>query len=463
MTARFLPNIFLFTLDTLRRDSTTVYDPSLRTTPFLAELAHECVVFDDAISSSCWTLPSHASLFTGRYPSFHGATKRCWYLSEEIQTLPQVLNEAGYQTAGFTGGPYLNWVFGIDRGFEYYENCLGRRPSSLGQRLRSLIPTFPRKRMPVHEEIARRAKRRVRKVTAEHLNTRFRRWMDRRHDPQRPLFAFINYFDPHAPWLRRNNEFTPLFSERLKQYRNPLTRILRDDIPLDPAIRKYIVQLYRNEVLYMDSHLAEMIEFLKTRKLYEDSIVVILSDHGEMFGEHNLMDHIMLYEPVIRIPMLFRLPGALLGGKRIPHSVQNIDVFSTLLSTLGIPVAQEIQGEDLTGLMQHDIPLRRPYAISEFYPDESIAQHNSRFKGDFIACIDTPWKYIHNSSRSDELYHRHRDPSEQQNLIDSTVPPSDLQEKLLVELKSRVNSEVVTKEVEVDEVVRRRLQDLGYL
>ena len=160
MTAGSLPNILLITLDTLRRDSTTVYDPSLRTTPFLAELSQECVIFDDTISSSCWTLPSHASLFTGRYPSFHGATKRYWYLSDEIPTLPQMLNEIGYQTAGFTGGPYLNWAFSIDRGFEYYENCLQRRPSPLGQRLRSLTRRSTGKRMPVHEEVARRAKRR---------------------------------------------------------------------------------------------------------------------------------------------------------------------------------------------------------------------------------------------------------------------------------------------------------------
>ena len=461
MSERPLPHIIILTLDALRRDSTSLYEPSLRTTPFLAGLEEECVVFDDAISASCWTLPSHSSLFTGLYPSFHGATKRHWRLTKDRPTLAQLLSRAGYQTAGFTGGPYLHWAFGVDRGFEHYANCLERRPGRFGLRLRSLWPSLGGRRKPIQAELLQRART---KVTAKDLNAEFAAWLDRGYDDRRPLFAFINYFDPHRPWLARNNEFTPQYCKDYETYGSRLLQVLHKEIPLDPEATDYLVQLYRNEILYLDNHLSELFRLLKDRGLYDDSVVIILSDHGEMLGEHNLWDHIMLYEPVVRIPMLMKLPNSHLGGKRIPQLVQNVDVMPTLLSMIGIPSPGEVQGETLAELINDDVRLARAYALSEFYPDAKTADtYGSRFRGEFIAYIEGAWKYIYNSSAPDELYDRDNDPFEENNLIDSALVPSSVRDGLLARLRGNVNWELAARDVEIDQDLLNRLEGLGYV
>jgi arylsulfatase A-like enzyme len=461
MTHEPLPDIIVLTLDALRRDSLSVYAPSLGTTPFLAGLAQECVVFDDAISASCWTLPSHCSLFTGLYPSFHGATKRHWLLAKDRPTLAQVLSRAGYQTAGFTGGPYLHWAFGVDRGFEHYANCLERRPGRFGLVPRSFLRRLGRRRGPIEDELLQRA---VTKVTAKDLNAEFAAWLDRGYDDRRPLFAFINYFDSHRPWLARDNEFTPRHCKDYEEYGSRLTQVLREEVPLDPEATDDLVQLYRNEILYLDNHLSELFRLLKDRGLYNDSVIIILSDHGEMLGEHNMWDHIMLYEPAVRIPMLMKLPNSHLGGKRIPQLVQNVDVMPTLLSIIGIASPGEIQGESLAGLINDDIPLKRPYALSEFYPDERTAQtYGPRFQGDFIAYVERPWKYVYSSTRTHELYHCENDPFEEHNLIDSCLVPERVRADLLAKLRSSVNPRLIAGVSKVDADVLSRLRGLGYV
>jgi arylsulfatase A-like enzyme len=315
------PNVLLLVLDTVRALSMSVYGHQRPTTPFLAELAAQGVRFDRAIASAPWTLPSHATLFTGRYPNELSAT---WSvpLDGRYPTLAEQLSARGYATAGVVANlRYTSYEFGLDRGFAYYRDydvSLSEmwRTSALSRELIMGIA----KRVDGEPGLGRQ--------WAPRINERFLHWIDRR--PQgRPYFAFLNYYDAHAPYA------PPAPYDTLYLGRRPSRR--------DPAIDSITPQqlsdleaAYDASIARLDAGLRSLFHELDQRGALRNTLVIVTSDHGEEFNEHGVMSHgSSLYFPSVHVPLLMTWPEGLPAGRVVVAPVTLRDVPATILAFAG--------------------------------------------------------------------------------------------------------------------------------
>ena len=281
-------NVVLITLDTTRPDHLGVYGYERATSPTLDMLAAESQVFDNAYSTSSWTLPAHASLFTGMLPTSHGADKdpdgalvlsaavetpESWKIyranapRDDVQTLAEVLKGAGYATGAVVGGPWMKRVFGLGRGFDSYDD----------------------------ENVVADGR------AAGEVTERARTWL---RAQKTPFFLFLNYFDPHTPYTAP----TPYVKRVLGA--EPFSR--------DASQDQKALLLYDAEIRYTDDQIALLFLELRRLGLYDSSWIVVTADHGELFGEHDRHGHgVTLDQEVVRIPLIVKPPlGVGTAGRR---------------------------------------------------------------------------------------------------------------------------------------------------
>lgn len=308
-------NVILITLDTTRADFCSLYGHEDRTTPTLEALAESSVVFDAAIAPSTWTLPSHASLWTGLYPRVHGSISSLCSngdeygrpLRKDLPTLPGLLHAAGYQTAGFIGGPFLHRGLGFAEGFEQYDDRL----DPLG-------------------------------LPADEVNRRALRWLDDARDAGRPLFLFVNYYDPHRAYDPPRSLQYP-FGEGEPDCVGPLPKDFdaatsgQLHSPLEVRCARL---LYSKEIYAMDHALEALLAELDRRGELHDAFIAIVGDHGEAFGEHEMWTHGGPgYLHQRRVPMLLaRRGGATTHAERIREPVSIVRLPRTLLESVGVAV-----------------------------------------------------------------------------------------------------------------------------
>ena len=311
-----LPDVVLISLDTVRRDQLTPYSPSLPTTPMLAALAREALVFDEAISTSSWTIGSHSNLFTGRFlPDSLGYQSR---VEPEEFTLPEILAASGYRTFGVSGGPYTDPRWGLHQGFDEYVASAER-------------------------ENARAA------------TTRAIDWMSQAGAA--PVFVFLNFFDAHEPLalsddVRRATGVSadipgPLWSE-LDTGRRPVTS----------GIRAQLTAAYRAELTAIDLQLQRLTDYLKRSGRWDRTLLIIWSDHGQLLGERGYVGHAFtLDEELLRIPLMIKPPmGSALGPGSYRGLIQGDDLFPLTQALAGLPSADG--AAILTALSRHT-PVRR--------------------------------------------------------------------------------------------------------
>lgn len=435
---RARPNILLITLDTTRPDHLSCYGHTRRTSPHLDELAEQGVLFTNAVSTTSWTLPSHASLFTGKFPSSHGATQdeegnlilanaiespeifkylRARGLARDEKTLAGILSEEGYRTGGVAAGPWMKKMFGLDVGFDFYDD----------------------------RNITEQNGRRAEDVTDVALD-----WLDGRDD--RPFFLFLNYFDAHLPYeppLEAAREFMPADQ-------------ITDDgilVPESPEeLNELRKVLYDAEILAMDQEIGRLFDGLKERGWFEETWIVVTADHGELIGEHGQLGHgFCLFEEEIRIPLIIKDPGREVAGpsgprgSEDPSPVQLPDLFALLLEGLGIELPEGIQG-------------RSPPSVGHPIYAESYLNPPVFVFGDWRAIYDDGYKYIWNSQGNDLLFHLDSDPKELRNLV------SEDKERVRA-LRSKIEGFVGSfpppgdpgPPRSIDEKTLRTLQNVGYL
>jgi arylsulfatase A-like enzyme len=313
------PNVLLVTLDTTRAGHLGAYRYDRDTSPNLDRLALEGRVYERAYSTCSWTLPAHASLFTGRFPSSHGATHdpagslilaeevpdqspalRANPLDASLTTLAERLTAAGYRTGAVVAGPWLLRVFGLGRGFEHYDDA--GADSSAGRR-------------------------------AQDVSDAALAWIER-HAAE-PFFLFLNYFDPHSP------------------YQDPdgLDRMFepRPGVP-QAAGAERLPERYDGEIRYMDLHLGRVLDRLRELELYDVSWIVVTGDHGEMLGEHDLHGHgAGLWEQELRVPLIVKPPADRADPGRSRQPVQIVDVMPLILDQLGLEIPDQVQGRATPG------------------------------------------------------------------------------------------------------------------
>jgi len=312
---RPIRKIVLISLDTLRADHLGVYGYPRDTSPRLDEFAQQGFVFDRMLAPAPNTPPSQMAMMTSLYPGRHGFTGQGDKLAPGIETLAGRLRAAGLRTAGFVDGGYLNAAFGFDRGFDSYDDQ--------GGGLAGILP-------------------------------RAMRWLDA-HDDE-PFFLFLHTYDIHAPYLSPP-PYAGMFHQR--PYRGDLVptverldALFLEQAALDPEDVQHLIDSYDEGIRYTDAQLGRFLDDLERRGRYDDTLILVTSDHGEEFGEHGSVIHWQLYfQPNLRIPLIVRPPGSVEGPLRIADPAELIDILPTLLALAETDPLAAAQGRSLLPAM----------------------------------------------------------------------------------------------------------------
>lgn len=319
---RGVPNVLVLILDTVRASSTSLHGYTRSTTPNLDEIAREGAMFEWAIAPSSWTLPSHAAMFTGRHASTLSASWRK-PLDETHPTVAEAFRAAGYATGAFVANPfYTHHESGLERGFDVlrdfrrtwlqalWSTTLGQTPflnAVLWDRTPAALFAALKKfdlRVPAEPQFDRR--------WSPEVIDEFLRWQAEMGP--RPFFAFLNLFDAHDP------------------YEPP--RPVRNRFSASPTKQ----DLYDAGIAYMDGALGRLFDTLRERGIMDRTLIVVTSDHGEQFGEHDLRNHgNSLYLPAVHVPLVIRYPSRVEPGTRVTQAVSLTDLAVTLVDGAGLP------------------------------------------------------------------------------------------------------------------------------
>jgi arylsulfatase A-like enzyme len=389
--------------DTTRADHLSSYGYSRNTTPNVDQLAQRGVLFENAVSSSNWTLPAMASVFTSLLPHQHGAGVERPF-GNGPRTMAEILQAGGYETAGFNANATYGAIpWGLARGFETYidsTTTLGYsfHASRMGQ---DVIEPYTEKWSHLN---------RFSEFTAHQLNEQVYHWFDHRSD--RPFFLFLNYDDAHDPYAvpspydrtyGRVSEKAILHLEGEK--------FGRFDLSADE--RESLITGYDNALHYVDSQMGELLQFLQRSPDWSNTYVIITADHGEAFGEHHNYTHGRdLHREVLHVPLVIAGPG-IPAGVRIPHTAATRQIFSTVLKWAGMDDAV-LRKTSLSRLWNADY---RPTNPDEARVSEVIDTTAPPAPQGMITLTTREWQLIYRAGNPRyQLYHWPTDPMEQQDV-----------------------------------------------
>jgi arylsulfatase A-like enzyme len=336
-------NVLFVVLDTVRKDRLGPYGYDENTTPELSAFAEEATVFESAVAPAPWTLPVHASLFTGLYPSQHGADQGSPYL-DDATTLAETLTAAGYDTACYSSNAWITPYTGLTDGFQSQDSFFEALPGDIlsgplaglwqrindNDRLRSLASTVVHLGAKVHARFA----------SGDSADSKTPAVIDRTRsfiedsDSDEGWFAFVNLMDAHLPYFppeEFREEFAPGVDpdevcQNSKEFNSGARHI--DDEEWDD-----IRGLYDAEIAHMDAELGQLFGWLKETGQWDDTMVVVCADHGELHGEHDLYGHeFCVYDQLVNVPLLVKHPD--LAAERRTDLVELLDLYHTVLDTL---------------------------------------------------------------------------------------------------------------------------------
>ena len=424
------PDIVLITLDTTRADRLGCYGYGGETTPNLDRFAKEAVVYTRAYSTTSWTFPAHASLFTGKFTASHGMRYdpegslsftsavpgperwnkiRVHGLGQGERTLAAILSEAGYSTGAVVAGPWLKRVMGLDDGFGHYDDdgiaSINGRP-------------------------------------APQVTDRALAWIAENADPS--LFLFLNYFDPHRP---------------LKAHRKFIRELPAGGGSKAPKDERS--QLYDAEIRFMDHHLGRLFQGLRRLDRYERSWIIVTADHGELLGEHGLIGHgNTLHEEVVHVPLIVKYPSGESPTGTDDSEVQLVDVFATILDRLELAVPPGVQGNPLN-------EVRHP-VIAELFPlyfmRRALRKSTEEWRGDVRTLRRGDYKFVWSSLGRHQLFDLSADPQESENLVEERMDvAASMQAELRDYLATLPKPGPDSAPRQVDPETEEALRNLGYL
>ena len=417
-TAEQPPDVLLVVLDTLRADALGCYGNPRDLTPHLDRLAREGQQFANALSPSPWTLPAHSTLFTSLFPSQHRVMGRKDVLPDRFETLAEVLERAGWRTAAFTDGGFVTASYGLHQGFQWFDGRAGG---------------------------------------AEVVFDRAARWLAA---TEGPAFAFVQTYEVHLPY-----EPPPEERQRWVQpYDGPLPRVVNQG-HLDPPVVgdftesdiRYVKELYDAGVAYADRCFADFREQLQASGDWDETLVIVTSDHGEGFMEHGdfAHDH-TLYEELVRVPLIVRYPGRFERREPAAHPVRLADIPATVLDVVGVEAPPAWIGIPLDRLPnQRDL-----FANLYTGAGHAVYDRTARFK--WIAMPDNGYRTGRKFEQG-EFYDLESDPGEQNNLCDPEIVKAHTERlfELLEKYPDLTDGESATAEITAAH--RAALHGLGYV
>lgn len=412
-------NVVLYMVDTLRADHLGCYGYDRPVSPHLDAFAREAVLFENAIAQSPWTRPSVASMLTGLWPKTHGVNGRNDALSPEALTLPEMLASRGYRSAGVTTNGNVAKAFGFAQGFDVYE-------------------------MPAKQDSA-------------HVNELARAWLDA--NAGHPFFLYLHTVDPHSPY-KPSPEYRRRFAAGVPQEgigtRKWLRRLHERKMPVTPQLLEHLGALYDAEIASNDASFGALVADLKRRGLWDETIVIFVSDHGEEFHDHGGWEHgKTLYAEMLHVPLLIRVPG--MGvGRRVSSPAQHIDLVPTLLSALGLPLPGYLEGRDLSPLFQGGT---EEAAERPVYSYMDVDGH----RGASAVTLDRHLIDVRGPAPSIHLYDRERDPKQRDNRAAKNPVGFGYLRALLKARELEERRILKPGEGVVDETLREQLRALGYI
>jgi uncharacterized sulfatase len=525
------PDIIFIVLDTQRADRLGCYGRQQAFTPNLDQFAAEGVLFEQAISPAQWTIPSHASMFTGLYPTAHQVTQSSQSLSAERPHLAELLRDSGYQTVAFCNNPLVGILNnGFKRGFQTFYNYGGAIPSmpsdssTLPRPLRRLLEMYTQflRRIsypiqnffgqsdlafrlslnpwftPIWSRVANfkgQNERSVRDLT-HYLQVREEKGVER------PLFLFLNLMETHLP-------FTPPaefidkavpYLRGSKEARTIMRRWNRDSYrwaaplaePLGDLEAQVLSDLYDAEVAYQDAYLGQLLELLRQRANAENTLTIIVADHGDGLGEHGFVGHAFVaYQELLHVPLMMQWPRHFKEPARIATPVSTRRVFHTMLDAAGrLPQGAALDPAQVHGLtLAHTVMGRDPeqgVAYSEVYPPLTFVRAIEKRQPELLEayrCLSVrravvqekgvgeaeavSHKLIQVDEKLDELFDLAHDPLESENLLAERPSITEPMQKELNRLMTAVSQQkaqvTAGSQIELDDNVTRRLRALGYI
>jgi arylsulfatase A-like enzyme len=407
------PNVLFVVLDTVRAQSLSLYGYGRPTTPNLERVAMQGVTFRRAIAAASWTLPSHATMFTGRWLS-ETRVNAGIPLGAHYPTLAEVLSARGYETAGFVANTgFLCPAYGLHRGFAHYESLR----VSLGQVLSAStlvkeVSENPhlRRLSGYHQDLGRK--------TAAEINHSLLEWLAGRQ-ADRPFFAFLNYFDAHHPYIPINEVSGQC---DLPTPKNPRIDFSKNYTSAEiDALRS----AYDGCILGLDTEIGRLMKRLKDGGYLENTVVILTSDHGEHFGEHGLMEHCCsLYAQLIRVPLIILHPSRVPAGEVVTQPVSLRDLPATILDLAGLGQQRALPGDSLVPSWEAGRAAREDRdqpVLSELYRINAPSARGPISRGPMKSLMWRDYHYIRNGDGTEELYHSDADPYEETNLVSSAA------------------------------------------
>jgi len=474
------PNIVLILLDTVRADHLSCYGYPQKTTPVLDAFAAHAVRYSRAYSTASYTLPSIATIVTGLYPCGHNANRLKesdnrgdasllhWVYEQDLNdnqtTLAEFLKKTGYATAGIISNNYLTRHFGFDQGFDYYDDDI---PSvAVVMQTCAALP-FLNMFLPIDDYLTAQGHNGQR--IAAQINASAIDWLSR-YDTKAPFFLMLHYFDAHNPYFPEKTGMQNVPDAIKKRYAKTANYIDLEKQIISPVIqgqkillpdeKDFLINNYDRELLLLDSKLGELFSYLQGKNLYDESLIIVASDHGESFGEHNLMLHgICLYEDNLHVPLLIKYPKSEQKTGTVDYPVSLAGLVPTILSYLAIDMPDFIQGASFAD------PQKQILFAMNIQNSFSPWVLPELFTADTYSLIKNGYQLIRFDKRNDQLYYLNNDPHETIDIIaQESATGAGLGaalEQCIKQFTNRRPAESVPQSV--DKKTIENLRNLGYI
>lgn len=470
-------------MDTARADEVLRRDSSPMS--FLLDIAASHTEFTDAKANAPWTLPSHGTLFSGQYPSVHGA--HAAHKSFEYEpTLPTLLDRAGYQTVGISNNTWVSGEFGYERGFdEFYTTWklfqdgvdfgdVARMETGLASQLRGILRKFrgnPVKNAAnlLYGQFFRKryddGAKKTNQIVSDHLDS----WVE-----GSPLFLFVNYLEPHLeyhPPSEHMEQHLPadVSTSEANAVNQDAWAYITGDVSMSERDFEILRSLYRAELAYLDERLRELYQMFEAAGIANNTIFLITGDHGENIGDHNLMDHqYSLHEELLNVPLV-AAGGDFESGETVHRPVQLADIPPTVLDFADAPIPDRLPGQSLRDptalpenrhrLSEYLAPQPQIETLKQQYEcRQDIDQYDRRLR----SLTHDGWKFIRGSDGSEFLFDLSQESAEETSLVDDNPETAQRLRTRLDDIVAELPS-VEDTDVSISQSTEERLEDLGYL
>ena len=461
----------------------------------LASLASEGTRFTNCTANGPWTLPSHASMFSGLRTSTHGSHAGTKTFDPPTTPIAEALRQCGYQTIAYSNNTWVSPEFGFDTGFEDFlvrweiiegggDLAKVEKLASVKERFRELLSQVRTHGPSILANFCYALYLNFRNQNdsgAERTVRRLGNWFTQEHDPERPFFAFVNFVEPHLPYQPSKKFAKPYIPEdvskdRVKEVNQDPWAYICGTKEMNKQDFKILRGLYKGELAYLDTKIGDLFDVLREKGFYENTLIAIVGDHGENIGDHGLMDHqFCLYETLVQVPCILRHPEHFPSGQALDGPIELRDLYPTFLEVAGIETdSLDAITADNSLIHPKQKEYCREYVISEYLepqPSQSAlrdyltdtTEKLERFDRALRAIKNENWKLVEGTDNSIHLYEY-----TQNEELDVTCSNPQLVDKLQSKVERECGTLVRSPgtddiQPDISEDTKNRLEELGYL